>query len=121
MELTIVKSSNLDDWYIIERAEHDGRMWFEQTGPHSSALRCSSRFSDADVEGHASEMMAIALAIIERGEVSFRRCSVDARREPVRFRSPRNSNEDGEVTLAEADRLATKIIELLGPTAKMGC
>lgn len=109
MKLTIRKSDDLGDWYVIERAEHDGRQWMESTGPNSATLRCSSRFSDADVEGYATEMLAIAVTIELRSRVLFRRCAVDATTEPVRFWSPRNSQIDGEVTLAEAVALAKEI------------
>lgn len=117
MELMIVKSDVMDDWYLIERAEHDGREWFEEVGPNTSALRCSSRFSDADVEGQACEMLAIATAIEMRDKVSFKRCAVDARAEPVTFWSPRNSEKPGDVSYEEASTLATKIRALLAQEA----
>jgi hypothetical protein len=110
VKLTMRKSEHLPDWYLIERAEHDGRMWEEQTGPHSSALMYSSRFStNADVEGASYEMLAIADAIEQRGEASFRRCEVIIEGEHALFCSPRNSREPGRVTLAEADALAAEI------------
>lgn len=109
MKLTVKKSEHLDDWYLIERAEHDGRIWTEEVEPDMHVLRCSSRFSDADVEGHATEMLAIADAIEKRGEASFKRCAVDARCEQVTFRSPRNSEEDGVVPYADALALAAEI------------
>lgn len=113
MKLTIRNCDDLGDWYVIERAEHDGRSWIGTRdlpgyGPIQS-LHCSSRFSDADVEGTAAEMLAIADAIERRAYVSFRRCAVYADREPVRFRSPRNSIDDGECTYAEAAELAALI------------
>jgi hypothetical protein len=90
MKLTIRKSDALDDWYVIERAEHDGRSWLEPT-QYGVAFQCSARISDADVEGYASEMLAIADAI-EAGTVArFKRCAVDATSDVVRFWSPRNS------------------------------
>jgi hypothetical protein len=116
MRLTIKKTDVIEDWYLIERAEHDGREWIEETGPHSSALRCSARFSDADVEGRSREMLAIAAAIEARGEAVFGRCAVDATGETVRFWSPRNSREDGLVTREEADDLARQVRTLLEPT-----
>ena len=109
MKLKIVKCDVMDGWYLIERAEHDGRVWVEMTGPNTSALRCSARFSDADVEGTPGEMLAIAEAIETHAEVSFRRCAVDARTEPVTFWSPRNSQTPGAVTYAEAASLAAEI------------
>lgn len=109
MKLTIRRSDALSDWYVIERAEHDGRAWFEPLGHHSMALRCSSRFSDADVEGTAEEMRAIADAIEKRATVSFRRCAVSVQGESVLFWSPRNSMKDGIVLYTEAAELAALI------------
>lgn len=113
MKLTLRKTVGMDDWYVIERAEHDGREWVEQIGPNSFSLCCSSRFSDADVEGHPEEMLAIAAGIQGRRYVSFKRCAVDARTEPVTFWSPRNSQKRGEVTYAEAADLARLIHSIL--------
>lgn len=120
MRLAIRRSGHLDDWYVVERAEHDGRSWLEPLGENSAGLRCSSRFSDADVEGTAAEMLALAEAIEARGEARFRRCAVDARSELVTFCSPRNSQLDGEVTLAEALALAAEIRATLGTGTGIG-
>lgn len=109
MKLT-VQPGFLDDWWLIERAEHDGRSWLERTGSHSSALRCSSRFSDADVEGSGFEMLEIARAIKGRRDQYFKRCAVSFQGDGVHFRSPRNSQKDGVVTIAEADALADEIL-----------
>lgn len=114
MKLTIRHCDWMGDWYVIERAEHDGREWTEQTGPNSYALRTSARFSDADVEGDASEMLAIADAIERRDGVHFKRCSVNVDHDRVFFSSPRNSTYDGECSLAEADDLAAEIRRVLG-------
>jgi hypothetical protein len=108
----------MGDWWIIERAEHDGRQWFERTGPRSSMLMCSARISDADVEGTSEEMLAIAQAIEEWEHVSFRRCAVDARgdkHKPVRLWSPRNSQVEAEVPYARAFELAEVIREEVKP------
>jgi len=106
VRLTLRKCESMGDWWVIERAEHDGRTWMEQTGPNSMALRTSSRFSDADVEGTASEMLEIAEAIRARGTFRAKRCSVDATGPEVRFSSPRNSSHDGTTSIAFADELA---------------
>jgi len=110
MRLTIRKSDWTDDWWLIERAEHDGRVWMEPVAPHVMALRTSSRFSDADVEGYGSEMLAIAAAITARSSFRAKRCAVEVMGDVVAFRSPRNSQEDGIVTLAEADEIAAEIV-----------
>jgi len=109
MKLTIVKSEWIDDWYVIERAEHDGREWLERTGPNSASLQCSSRISDADIEGTMGEMLAIAEAIHNRESISFKRCAVEMRSDGAAFCSPRNSQRDGVCSLDDADDLAGKI------------
>lgn len=113
MKLTLRKASMLDDWYIIERAEHDGRVWMESTGPNSSALRCSSRFSDADVEGTAEEMLAIADAIEARRVFTARRCAVEITWDGAEFWSPRNSITPGRTSIREADELVVLIRQTL--------
>lgn len=106
------KSDFTDDWYVIERAVHDGRQWLEHV-PGGLSLQCSSRFSDADIEGTMEEMQAIARAIIERGKAHFKRCSVDAcASSTVFFSSPRNSTRNGEATLEAADALAAEILSM---------
>lgn len=79
MRLTIVKSEWMEDWYLIERAEHNGREWIEVTSPHSSAFRRPARISDADVEGTASQMIDIGKAIEDRHNHSHKRCAVEFR------------------------------------------
>ena len=114
MRLTIRKSDNLEDWYVIERAEHDGRMWVRQDAPNVSSLMSSARFSDADVEGTAAEMVALADAIEKRAlGLDARRCAVDARKDRVEFWSPRNSSTSGYCTIEEATALAREIRDLL--------
>lgn len=108
-ELTVVHQEHMDDWWTIERAEHDGREWLENIGPNAMALRCSSRISDADVEGYSTEMHALADAIEARGSESFKRCAVEVKGDVVEFSSPRNSRRSGSCSLEEADRLVTKI------------
>lgn len=114
MKLALKQSGSLEDWYLIEKAEHDGRIWMGRN-EYGMCLMSSARISDADVEGTAEEMKGIAKAIRERGGASFGRCAVDATSEPVKFSSPRNSLKDGEVSLADADALASEIEAKLSP------
>jgi len=102
-----------DDWFSIEKAEHDGRTWFERTAPNCLSLRCSCRISDADVEGTAEEMLEIADAIKHRQPIAFKRCAVSIESDGVHFWSPRNSTKDGVVTLEEADELSEQIFSEL--------
>ena len=104
------------DWYVIERRDHDGRRWMEREGPSVVALHTSARFSqNADVEGNASEMLAIADAIETRGEFSAKRCAVWFDGDRALFESPRNSETPGVVTVADADELAAQIRARLVP------
>jgi len=109
MKLTLRKSDFTDDWYVIERMEHDNRTWFEPLGDNAMQFCTSSRFSDADVEGTLEEMGEIAKAIRERGTYHARRCAVDARGDSVTFESPRNSTVEGVCTYDEALALAELI------------
>ena len=113
MKLTIRKSDNLADWYLIERAEHDGRTWLERV-EGGLAMRASARFSDADVEGTAEEMRDVADAIQRGTYAEHVRCAVDARGDLVLFHSPRNSQTRGIVDHVEAVALAVEIRALLG-------
>lgn len=110
MKLTLVRCEELPDWYVIERAEHDGCEWLEEDGPGQGSLHRSARFSDnADVEGTSDEMRAIADAIERRTSVSYKRCAVAVYEDRIEFESPRNSRSPGVVSPAEAAGLAEEI------------
>lgn len=113
MKLKLKHCDWMEDWYCIERAEHDGRTWMQETGPNSMSFMSSARISDADVEGCSVEMLAIAEAIENRALESFKRCAVDASTNNVRFWSPRNSRLPGIASWAEAEALAVEIREVL--------
>lgn len=116
----VVVKSELDDWWLVEKAEHDGRTWI---GPVSlgegmgavMGLQRSARVADAEVEGTGAEMLALALAIEQgRGE-SFGRCAVDPRGDGSWWiSSPRNSIMpgviSGEAALALADDIRAKVL-----------
>lgn len=110
----------IPDWWVIELAEHDGVEELRPTGPNSASWFSSARMSDADVEGTSAEMMAIAVAIELREYVGFKRCAVDASKEPVEFWSPRNSQRPGMVSRASAEALAKEIREKCAPAAGGG-
>jgi hypothetical protein len=107
--LTLRSSAEFDDWYLIERKEHDGREWLEPTGPNSMSVRRSARISDADIEGTGDEMRAIARAITARADYSEKRCAAEADGERVYLWSPRNSTRRAVVPFAIADALADEI------------
>lgn len=116
-EVVLVKSDSLGDWYVIERAEHEHRGWMEAVddGEYSHlAYRWSGRISDADVEGTAAEMTAIAEAIESGQSVSFRRCAASAQEDgSYHLESPRNSQRAGIISADHARRLALSIREVL--------
>lgn len=109
IRLTINRFDGFDDWFVIERAEHDGRRWYEATD-HGRVFMKSSRFSvNADVEGTSAEMLDIAGAIRSRSGVCYKRCAVLVDGQRVLFWSPRNSETPGETSLEHADELARQI------------
>ena len=110
--LTLRKSDMIDDWYLIERRNHDGRTWSEQT-EYGTSYQTSARISDADVEGCAHAMLGIATAIEERSTFRAKRCAVWFEGDRACFSSPRNSQRPGTVTLEDADNLAKEIREKL--------
>ena len=113
-DLILVKSEVLPDWYIVEWAEHDGREWLEPIGEMGLALRRSARVGDADVEGYAHEMRAIAQAIEDGTGVEFRRCAAHTRPDgSVELCSPRNSMEPAVVTRRAALTLVAAIRAML--------
>jgi hypothetical protein len=113
--LTMVDSGVLDDWYLIERAAHDGRAWMEMDADGSGGrFMTSGRITNADVEGHGCEMFEIARAIEKRGRYSAKRCAVMVEGDRATFWSPRNSITYASVPLAVADALAREIREKLG-------
>lgn len=103
MKLTIRSREVLGDWYRIEQVQYD------KLNP--SRLRCSIRFSDADVEGTSAEMLHLAEAIERRWEYCAERCAVrlDVAGQ-LHFWSPRNGGTgDGVCSLEEGDELAALI------------
>lgn len=111
IECVCRKSEHLDDWYVVERAEHDGHEWYEETEPGGFSLHLSSRISNADVEGSGSEMLAIADAIDAESDLRFYRCAVRVQHGRALLWSPRNSSQGkaGVISLACAKRLAQSI------------
>lgn len=117
IECICLKSEYLNDWYVIERAEHDGREWMEETSPYSASLMRSARISDACVEGYGREMLALADAIDAEGEYGAYRCAVKIGQGRAMLWSPRNSSESraGVISLDCAKRLAKNIREVVVP------
>jgi hypothetical protein len=106
-----------DDWYVIERNDHDNRTWIENITAiddgddyNSSRLMKSSRLSpESDIEGSLSEMLALASAILDFRSIKFRRCAVEAQGNIFAFWSPKNSEYKTFVTFYDAKDLANQI------------
>lgn len=96
--LALVPGS-FDGWWVIERAP-------------------VGRLLDADVEGTAEEMRALARAIRDRGHYSAKRCAVDVGADRVYLWSPRNSMCRAVVSLTAADSLALMIDTTLGTAGR---
>lgn len=113
MKIVLEKSDCIDDWYCIERAEHEGRTWLERTEPNVLQFMDSARISDACVEGTADEMLDIAEAIKSRGSAEYRRCAVRVEGDTAYFWSPRNSTAEAAIPLADADDFAAQVFATL--------
>ncbi len=113
MKIVLQKSDWLEDWYTIERAQHEGRQWLQPTGPDGFQFMDSGRISDACVEGTAEEMTELAKAIKARGSASFKRCAVRVEGGTAYFCSPRNSTRAAAVPLADADEFADQALAAL--------
>lgn len=114
MKMTLRKSNCIDDWYVIEKAEHDGKEWRERTSGNSSSFRSTARISDAEVEGTSAEMLAIADAIMGETACSFKRCAVTCRDGYAYLWSPRNSQHPGKVSMEDGRDLAEQIYKVIG-------
>ena len=120
MKIRLKHEAGLGDWYTIVRAEHDGREWMERIGPNAQRFMTSERLSpEACIEGDREQMLEIAAAIQKREWLCFKRVAVRFEADGAHFYSPKNSEHDGVVTLAEADELAAQILAELGPAEQV--
>ncbi len=113
IKLTISKGS-FDDWWVLERIEHDNKTWNE---PMEYGSRyCMSRRLEktTDIEGPAREWSAIRKAILDETTISFTRCSIEHRKQGFLIESPRNSQEPILISASSAIYLANEIERKLG-------
>lgn len=111
----VLVAGGMDDWYCIERAEHDGHQWMEQVSANGYVFRRSARVSDADVEGTGEQMLSLARAVLDGGGESHKRCAVRAlANDSFAFRSPRNSRAEAVVSGDHARAWARDVINRLG-------
>jgi hypothetical protein len=91
-KIILRKSEQLPDWFLVVRAEHDGRMEFIGDELRAS-LFCSERIGDgfADVEGSRYELEEIINAIQTRRNWSFKRIGLYAEPHGGSLHSPKNS------------------------------
>lgn len=107
-KLAVRRSDALEDWWVIERAEHDGRAWEEVHGC-VHYMHYSSDINSASVEGTADEMLAIADAIERHDDYETKRCACHWSEDGVDLWSPHNSHIATLVTHARALELAAEI------------
>jgi hypothetical protein len=113
--LTLVKCDGMPDWFSIEWARHANRHWLEPDSEMPNVVHCrySGRPSDADVEGTADEMAAIASAIETNASTSFHRCAARRVDDGYELSSPRNSQQPAHISFAQAAHLAGEIRRVL--------
>ncbi len=112
IQLTL-RRSELDDWYVIERAHHANQIGL-RPGQHGViALWSSARITASDIEGTAREMLTIARAIERQDEASFDRCAVQTFPSGCALWSPRNDEHATLVDFASAEGLAKEIRRVL--------
>ena len=113
----ICAPGGMDDWYVIQKANHDGRNWFAPIKGGGQHFMCSSRIGNADIEGDKKEMLVLARAILDGEKCAFRRCSVSKPKNGrVHLNSPRNSIGYASVPVEQAHALARQIFFLLEHT-----
>ena len=114
----VLNKSEDSDWYLIERAEHDGRDWIQTEtddgGQTSGTCMVSARISDACIEGTSEHMIGIAHAIEKGGEYNAKRCAAKTVGGRVLFHSPRHSQVRASVSMTAAMRLAVSIRQATG-------
>ena len=116
IELAIVKSDVLDDWYTLRRVGVDPNIGEMVPNKYGSSWHMPSRLEPTScVEGSAGQWDAIATALEHGDSESFKRCAVEFRTDGVYLWSPRNSNVDPPaITVDAAKRLAARIRKVLG-------
>ena len=111
MKIKLRKSDCRPDWYLIVRAEHDGRIWIDKIGDVLYNMKSERLSPEACIEGNSEEMIDIANAIKSRQGIRHKRVGVRFEEDGVHLYSPRNSEHDGIVTVEEANELADQILK----------
>lgn len=114
-KLVIVPCEEISDWWIIERAEHDGQEWEKYSEDGTSAVTvCSARIVDGDIEGSSCEMQLVAQAIEQGSSMCFKRCQVNWTATGYLMSRPRGGSAPVLVTHDVARRLAADIQSKIG-------
>lgn len=112
-QVILEKSTNLDDWYLLVREEHDNQLWWEEE-KHGRSLHLSERLvSNSCIEGTSGEMRSILEAIQQGKDYEAYRCAVEIDGDSVLLWSPRNSLQQARITLENAEELARQGLALL--------
>ncbi len=119
MKILLNKVEDMDDWYTIIRAEHEGREWIEKISENHSSYRNSERLDDngsACIEGTSEHMLEISEAIKNKSASYFKRVAVaySEKNNGFYFWSPKNSKEKVLIPLEDAEDLMRQIYEKIG-------
>lgn len=114
MKIILVQSDYGNDWYTIQRADHEGRAWLEEVHKGCLALMCSERLSpESCIEGDAFDMIELARCILKKEDCESTRCAVMFEGEFVYFWSPRNSLHKTPVGIDDATEFAHSVLTQL--------
>lgn len=119
MKILLNKVEDMDDWYTIIRAEHEGKEWIEKISEYHSVYRNSERLDDkgqASIEGCGEHIVGVAIAIKNKSAVIFKRIAVaySAINYGFYFWSPKNSERKVLISVEDAEDLMRQIFEKLG-------
>lgn len=117
--LTVVLSEHIEDWWVIELANHAHTTEMRSLDTNTFYIWDSGRVSDENIEGTGNEMLTIALAILLKDDAQFRRCAIHTHSDGSVFLwSPRNSQVVTQVTAQVAYDLAKTIRMRITPSSE---
>lgn len=97
VDLRIVIHADMDGWWTIERAEHDGRVWTE--GGSTTALCASKRIEKTtSIEGADYELLRMIASVKTWTSDSCKRWAIETDGDTALVWSPRNSETSTRVT-----------------------
>lgn len=101
-----------EDWFVIERYDHDGRVWHEEHQGGIRRMQSANLSPESTIDGSRREMLALAYAIMsgDMATAVFKRCAVACVVDGVFFWSPKNSDTEVLIKRERALDLARDIL-----------